>query len=51
MATVVVTLIVAFLLAMPPQLCVRKAIYNDFSGMRRWSSQRCFSQLFTDFLF
>ena len=29
MATVVVTLIVAFLLAMPPQLCICKAIHND----------------------
>jgi len=49
MAIVVVTLIVAFLLAMPPQLCIRKAIHNDFSIRRRWSSQRYSSQLFTDF--
>ena len=32
MATVVVTLIVASLLAIPPQVCIRKAIHNDFSG-------------------
>ena len=32
MTTVVVTLIVAFLLAMPPQLGIRKAIHNDFQS-------------------
>ena len=49
MATVVVTLIVAFLLAMPPQLCIRKAIHNDVSARRRWSPQRYSSQVFADF--
>ena len=49
MATLVETLIVAFLLAMLPQLCIRKTIHNDFSDKRRWSSQRYSSQLFKDF--
>ena len=48
MATVVVTLIVVFLLAMLPQLCIRKAIHNDVSARRRWSPQRYSSQFFTE---
>ena len=35
MTTVVVTLIVAFLLAMPQQLCACEAICNNFLGRRR----------------
>ena len=49
-STVVVILIVAFLLAMPPQLCTCEAIHKDFSGRKRWSSQRYSIQLFPDFL-